>query len=72
MIATVSVLQAELAADLRGQLLHYQGKYSISSRQVEEHSDEISRLQGDIARLRTQLDHTASVSGDSQVEIRNH
>ena len=41
----------------------------MTSRQVEEQSDEISRLQGDIARLRTQLDHTASVSGDSQVGI---
>ena len=63
--------QAELAADLEEKLLYYQGEHSTTSQQVMEQSGEISRLQGDIARLRTQLDHTASVSGDSQVELKN-
>ena len=53
---------------LQSQLSVMGGEAQEAQAKLETEADEIVHLSGEIVRLKMQLDHTASVSGDSQVK----
>ena len=61
------VAQAQKAAALEEQLAAQQNERVRTAEHAQRQVAEIAHLSGEVAKLRTQLDHTASVSGDSQV-----